>query len=204
MIFPFWAKRKQSGFSKMDMKQISSLLAAVALLLLCGGCGQDFHVTREKAEQGDVKAQFRLGVMYADGKGVPKNYVEAAKWFRKAADQGDVEAQHELGYMYNEGKGVLKNYAEAAKWFRKAAEQGDANAQKKLGLMYGNGEDVPMDRFESYAWFLLAKANGYEFDSEFNSEKISDLEKRLTVEQIEQGQARALELHRLYGKQSER
>lgn len=32
------------------------------------------------AEQGDADAQFALGVMYDNGEGVPKNYVQAAKW----------------------------------------------------------------------------------------------------------------------------
>ncbi len=33
------------------------------------------------AEQGDANAQFALGFMYANGEGVPKDYVQAAKWF---------------------------------------------------------------------------------------------------------------------------
>jgi len=40
------------------------------------------------AEQGNANAQFFLGYMYKDGKGVPQNHAEAAKWFRKAAEQG--------------------------------------------------------------------------------------------------------------------
>ena len=34
---------------------------------------------RPLAEQGDVKAQFNLGFMYDNGKGVPENDAEAAK-----------------------------------------------------------------------------------------------------------------------------
>ena len=70
-----------------------------------------------------------------------------------------------------------------------------AAAQHALGIRYAKGEGVAKDDIEAYAWFLLAKANGHE-DSR---EKISSLEKRLTAEQIEKGQARAAELHRLYG-----
>ncbi|MSR43556.1 MAG: hypothetical protein EXS19_05920, partial [Pedosphaera sp.] len=39
-------------------------------------------------EKGDASAQYNLGVMYANGLGVPKDEVEAVKWYRKAADQG--------------------------------------------------------------------------------------------------------------------
>ena len=177
----------------MDMKQISSLLTAVALLLLCGGC--DFRTTREKAEQGDAKAQYNLGWMYYKGEGVPQDDAEAAKWFRKAAVQGNDRAQFGLGVMYDEGQGVPQDDAEALKWYRKAAEQGNADAQNNLGVSYARGEGVPKNFIEAYAWFLLAKANEYEGASK----GISDLEKHLTAEQMEKGQARAAELHRLYG-----
>ena len=51
---------------------------------------------RPLAEQGNSSAQFNLGVMYDNGKGVPQDYVKARVWFRKAAEHGDVEAQSSL------------------------------------------------------------------------------------------------------------
>ncbi len=219
------------------MKQISSLLAAVVLLLLCGGCGQEsdpLKWTREKAEQGHAKAQSNLGWMYYYGNGVPKDKVEALKWHGKAAEQGHAIAEHDLGWMPHNREGVPKNYVEAVKrhgtaeqghadaqfrlgwmyakgqgglpqdhveavkWYRKAAEQGYATAQYWLGGMYFEGEGVPKNFIESYAWFLLAKANG----AEEASQMISLLEKHLTAEQVEKGQARAEELQRLIEQKS--
>ena len=43
---------------------------------------------RKAAEQGDAKAQFNLGVMYEEGKGVRQNLVIAKEWFGKACDNG--------------------------------------------------------------------------------------------------------------------
>ncbi len=43
---------------------------------------------RPLAEQGVAKAQFKLGLMYDNGRGVPQDYAEAVKWYRKAAEQG--------------------------------------------------------------------------------------------------------------------
>ncbi len=43
---------------------------------------------RPLAEQGDASAQFFLGSMYYVGTGVPQDYAETAKWYRKAAEQG--------------------------------------------------------------------------------------------------------------------
>src|SRR6266568_6778093 len=51
---------------------------------------------RPLAEDGNYPAQFVLGAMYATGRGVPHNYGEAAKWYRKAAEQGFSFAQFNL------------------------------------------------------------------------------------------------------------
>ncbi|MXZ50206.1 MAG: sel1 repeat family protein, partial [Rhodobacteraceae bacterium] len=40
------------------------------------------------AEQGEVEAQFILGLMYGNGEGVPQDYGEAEKWWRLSAEQG--------------------------------------------------------------------------------------------------------------------
>ena len=77
-------------------------------------------------------AQYALGVMYANGKGVGKNEVEAAKWYRKAAEQGYALAQNNLGLMYQFGKGVEKDEIKAIQWFKKAAEQWDLKACMNL------------------------------------------------------------------------
>ncbi len=37
--------------------------------------------------------------MYANGRGVPKDYKEAFKWFKLAADQGHAGAQFGLVYV---------------------------------------------------------------------------------------------------------
>lgn len=73
-------------------------------------CGPHAEL-KAAAEQGDVKAQLSLGEMYARGEGVPQDYVEAAKWYRKAAEQGNADAQTTLGLMYSEGVGVPKDDA---------------------------------------------------------------------------------------------
>ena len=89
---------------------------------------------RLAADQGIAPAQSNLGIMYAEGQGVPQDYSEAVKWYRLAADQGDATAQSNLGLMYAEGRGVTQDYAEAVKWYRLAADQGHAGAQFSLGI----------------------------------------------------------------------
>ena len=86
----------------------------------------------KKAEQGDARAQYRLGHRYYEGNGVTKDYTKAAFWIRKAAEQGNSNAQNDLGYCYKNGNGVPKDYSQAVYWYRKAADQGYAKAKSKL------------------------------------------------------------------------
>ena len=97
-----------------------------------------------EAEQGNAEAQKSLGFFYCIGAGVPLDYEQAAKWFRKAAEQGNAQAQFYLGLSYYNGEGLPKDYAQAAFWWRKAAEQGEDTAQYNLKyLLHYKGEDVP-------------------------------------------------------------
>ena len=97
---------------------------------------------RARAEAGDAEAQYNLGMMYGNGRGVPQDDIEAVAWFRLAAEQGHAPAQNNLGVMYSEGEGVPQDDAEAVAWFHRAAEAGEASAQYNLGVMYYNGRGV--------------------------------------------------------------
>jgi S1-C subfamily serine protease len=101
--------------------------------------------------------------MYDDGKGLPKNEVEAAKWYRRAAEQGDAFAQKHLGIKYENGEGLPKNEVEAAKWYRRAAEQGDAFAQMLLAAMYEDGKGLPKNEVEAAKWYRRAAERGEAF-----------------------------------------
>jgi TPR repeat protein len=97
----------------------------------------------------DPQTQYNQDTAYWYGNGVPQNYGEAAKWYRKAAEQGYAEAQYRLGQMLEIGQGVKEDDAEAAKWYRKAAEQGVVLAEHNLGTMYVFGRKCcirPCDR----------------------------------------------------------
>ena len=66
------------------------LLAFSCLAMFQPGCSkvQDIDQLRQAAEQGDASAQYNLGVMYANGEGVPEDYVKAYAWINLAAAQG--------------------------------------------------------------------------------------------------------------------
>jgi TPR repeat protein len=67
-------------------------------------------------------------MMYFNGDGLPREYTEAANWFRKAAEQGNAVAQKNLGVMYGKGYGVPQSDAEAYVWASIATISGDEGA----------------------------------------------------------------------------
>lgn len=120
----------------------------------------------DKAEQGDVDAQFRLAMSYSNKPDISRSPKNAAKWFRKAAELGHSDAAYKLYWMYSVGDGVPKDQKEEAKWFRKAAESGHAEAQFALALMYGVGkslwgEKIQKDNQKAFQWFQKAAYQGH-------------------------------------------
>jgi len=112
------------------------------------------------AEEGNLHAQYNLGVAYEYGHGVTRDHAAAASWFRKAANQGLAAAQLSLGVLYESGVGVPQDFASAVSWYRKAADQGDTAAQLNLGVMYENGWGVAQNYVIAYMWFSLAATTG--------------------------------------------
>ncbi len=115
---------------------------------------------KKDADGGNAFAQISLGFMYAEGRGVSKDYSEAVKWYQKAADQGHATAQNNLGILYANGQGVEKDDAEAVKLYKKAAEQGYAGAQANLGFMYTKGRGVAKNAREAVKWYRKAADQG--------------------------------------------
>ena len=152
-------------------KQLTFLLSLTLLFLVgCKTVGvndnqskdytEEVRLHRLSAEQGNVKGQINLGVMYFNGHGVHQDYKEAVRLFRLSAEQGLAEAQSNLGFMYEIGHGVQQDYKEAVKWFRLSAEQGNEKGQINLGVMYDKGQGVPQDYVLAHMWFSLASTKG--------------------------------------------
>ena len=86
---------------------------------------------RRAAEQGDARAQYNLGGMYREGRGVPQDAAGAVAWYRRAAEQGHARAQYNLGGMYAAGRGVPPDAVEAHMWFTIAASR-STGAEREL------------------------------------------------------------------------
>lgn len=91
-----------------------------------------FKSYKALALQGNPDGQRYLGMMYENGQGVPRNCLEASRWYEKAAAQGDIGALVRLGLLFANGRGVSKNFVEACKLFMIAQAQGYENAQSLM------------------------------------------------------------------------
>lgn len=101
------------------------------------------------AQQGDSKAQFYLGALYAQGIGISQSDSEAFRWFLSAAERGHPQARLLVGEMYAIGRGVPRNYVDAYKWASAAATSSNPSetqrsAQRLLDMLMGRmtGSDV--------------------------------------------------------------
>jgi len=102
-------------------------LVVVGIVLAVGFAppvwADDSAALRALAEEGDAAAQFALGTMYRDGRGMDQDYAEALRWWQSAAEQGLVDAQYALGNIYAGGSGVAKDPIMAYMWYGIAALQ---------------------------------------------------------------------------------
>jgi len=97
---------------------------------------------RQKAEDGLVDAQLVMARWYFDGSVLPKDHVEASRWYEMAAKQGNVEAQNALAAMYRDGDGIPKEPNKRHEWLVTAAKHGDACAYFELGRIFEAGDGV--------------------------------------------------------------
>jgi TPR repeat protein len=151
------------------------------------------RLARPLAEHSDARAQALMGLLYANGRGVPPDAREAMQWFRSAAKQGDATAQLQIGTMYYDGRTVPQDYFEAARWYQLAAERGNPEAQYNLGVMYKTGVGMPQDNILAHMWFNLAAANFTSSVPQFRALSDRDaVARRMSPDEI----ARAQELAR--------
>jgi len=126
------------------------------------------------AEQGHPGAQWKLGRMYADGDGVPRDDLRAFNYFSQIANThpdespGTPQARFvasafvALGRYYETGIPNSKIMADATRardlYSYAATYFGDADAQYLLGRLYL--ESTPPDPHQAARWFQLAATKG--------------------------------------------
>ncbi len=150
---------------------------------------------RKSAKQDYAPAQYRLGEMYDDGRGVAKNHDKAREWYKLAADQGMVEARfklnrHKKSPSEDPDRVVVDDKTRAAD--RRQALAGSVDAQIRLAKMYDKGLGVPKDYVKAYAWYNIAASQG---NAAARASRDA-IEAILTSSQVDRGQQLARKLSR--------
>lgn len=142
-------------------------LGDAALINLDGrgqpGAALDYY--RQAFGMGDPRAAYRLGTMYANGRGIDPDLAEATRWYRIAAEEGVPAAQFALGLawwngQYWTGLALERDYAEAVRLFRLAAGRGYVPSYGYLGAAHAHGLGVEADRAVAADWYDRAAATG--------------------------------------------
>ena len=71
-----------------------------------------------------------MGNCYFAGAGVPRDFVTAQRWYRRAANQGYADAQYVLGIWLSGGVAGITDPAAGYQWLTLAERQGHSNAAK--------------------------------------------------------------------------
>lgn len=173
---------------------MNRLIVGLALSLLTASAMGDiwtalFKDKMQEAKNGISEAQFDVGTMYQNGRGVQADRNKAIEWFRKAAAQGDAKAVsrlklmkanatrfrktateagtgdkdslYDLGNMYMEGVGTNIDYGKAITAFEQSASQGHIKSAYKLGLIYDEGSGVKRNSKLAFKWFRQAAEADY-------------------------------------------
>jgi localization factor PodJL len=122
---------------------------------------------RDAVAGGAPAAQYELALRLFEGRGLPKDQSEAARWFERAASLGLAPAQYRLGSMLEKGIGVAPDRAAAKRWYLAAAEAGNARAAHNLAVMDAEPAGDEPNYVEAAKWFRKAGELGVR-DSQYN------------------------------------
>lgn len=113
-------------------------------------------IWRQLAEQGDVNAQYALGIMYQLGRGVPQSNAQSAIWYRRAADRGYGAAMVNLAWIIVQGARNPAQLMPAYTWVRIAEERDSdpgvlKNARLDISLLTSQMTAAQVSRAEAAA-----------------------------------------------------
>ncbi len=112
-------------------------------------------------EEGDLRAQVSMGVLYEEGTFVEQDDRKALEYYLMAAGNGSTGAMNNIGNFFLHGKGVAKDYGKAFAWYQKAAElSGNAAAECSLGMCYQYGYGTKIDYEKARCFYELSAKQG--------------------------------------------
>ena len=124
----------------------------------------EFSEYLDKAEHGDIEAQYRIGRLYFYGfEDIKKDYREGKRWLKKAADSGHPLAVFELGKMKLQSKKTMERWDGleqlllAFRFLKTQAENGNFHAEKAMAEYYQKGLIFEADPDMAGDWLKRAE-----------------------------------------------
>ncbi len=118
---------------------------------------QALHGYTEAAKQKNGEALYRIGQMYAFGKGVNKNPQKAREYYLKSAEAGYAKAQYDMAVLYR----YDQQFDRMKALLGDAIKQGYAPAMNFTGLLYFKGEGGYSQAYDqALAWYHKAAEAG--------------------------------------------
>ena len=110
------------------------------------------------AKQTNAAAEYAIGCLFHEGKGVARDPVRAAQWFGRAALSDLPNAHYNLACLLQNELLNDENALRAFTHYLRAAKYGHAQAQYNLGLIYYEGRSsfVGGSFPDAWAWWKLA------------------------------------------------
>ncbi|HJX66647.1 MAG TPA: tetratricopeptide repeat protein [Polyangia bacterium] len=118
--------------------------------------------TLKQACNGGIQSDcVRLGELYADGRGVPRDEARAASLYEQACNSGKMHGCFLLAKACLNGKGISKDEARSASLFQQVCDKVSSGSTdfvggcEELGELYLNGVGVPSDKERAAKAFEL-------------------------------------------------
>jgi len=125
------------------------------------------NLFKEAANNGDMKATEKVGLMYHNGFGTERDDMESIRWYKISSDKGSMSASLAIANIYHTG--VNNPFAvdeqKAIAWLQLSAERGSADAEFILGDIFSRGIGnekgyIVTDDNEAIKWYQLSANHG--------------------------------------------
>lgn len=162
----YWFEKAAEADNRQAQYELGNLLVSMTVVISYHypDAEEGMMWLHKAADKGYAKAEYKLGAIYGhdlDGvriQVVPRDQMEAIKWYRAAAEHGSGDATYQMMIRSRDGIGVPKSHIEAVRWARHLLSEnvrGEmevyayTSALTMLGAALMDGRDVEQDYLEA-------------------------------------------------------
>ncbi|WP_300528932.1 tetratricopeptide repeat protein [Maricaulis sp.] len=138
LVLVVWLVMRGGGSSGYTMADAEEAFASTDYV-------RTAEILSELAEENNLLAQYRLGMMYLDGRGVEADADRAAQYLARAYASEYAPAGEALAGIYVDRAENADSVEAGVEWYQRAADVGSMEAMTVLGSYYLSGTGVEAD-----------------------------------------------------------